>query len=252
MNQSAVFADYMRNAFKSSEGSNDYFYMTGDGYILNGQDVPVQAEAGYDFLNADWNSESVGFYWPGNGPAIMWNDIYDILVARGVRFYLNETVDCFDLRAPANEDVPFILRTDKRLVYAERVVWATTAGQMTEWVKGGLGVNMSSQDEMKAMATPFGQCSIELFYEDLWWKPDRSVPTDPFCLDPLCESIGIDDTDGIRNYTEWTYYDSQNGIWFRYMPTPNIQAMKLLRVLPDFCQEWEETFQRYPLSPPFT
>jgi hypothetical protein len=241
-----TFADFARHCFGSSNAANEYFgSMMGYGYLLESRENPTQAVGALGMIDADWNGNSVAFYWPHNGPNMLWRKMAARILANNSRIYLNEQATCLDKATDSRASTyPYVVRTTQRNFRAKRVVFGVHPGDFTDTVKGTLGASLAATPEMQAMSDRFEGCSIEMFFPIKWWNPSRSVPTDSFCTDPACDTYTIIDTPAIRNYTEWTYYDPVAGYWFRWNPHPDIQQMNVLRVLPDYCQEPHETFRK--------
>lgn len=239
----AIFADYARHRFQSPEAASQYFGLSsGVGYIALSRDTPAGSIAGYEKVYEEWYGPATAFYWPLNGPHMVWKKVAEWAVGNGTRLFLNETATCFD-KATDNRasTYKYVVRTNKRNIRAKRVVWATPPGQFVETVKGTLGMTLAARPEMSAVSTPFPQCSVELFFPNKWWAATRSQPTDPFYIDGE-GNFDIIDTPAVRNITEWTFYDAVNGNWFRYIPHSHIREMNLIRFLPDVCEEWNEVY----------
>lgn len=245
----ATFADYVRDITASPQAAIDYFFIhSGVGYILTPPAYPVQGLAGFQYLEADFFGPAAFWVWPRGGPNMILRDMAESIEEHGARFFMEERAECFDRATDAQAtQLPWVIRTDKRNVRAERVVWAIPAGSFQEAVKGTLGQELSEREEMKAVGDRFPQCSIDLFFDEKWWLPERSQITDLHCVpsgDDPCVDLTVNDTVGanVRDFVEWTFYEPDSGFWMRYMPTPDIQEMNLLRILPDHCEEWNDAF----------
>jgi hypothetical protein len=219
-----------------SDAAKRYFgSQLGYYYELMQPQIPVQARAGYDYLYSDWNAPWAGTLYVEGGPQQIWKGVNATLAVRSnYKFMQNETVTCFDNATDAlAATYPYVLRTSKRNVRAKRVLFGISPYDFVENIGGTRGLQIAAQLTNMGLAEPYAQCTADLFYATKWWKPARNQCTDGVCFDPVYGAHP-----NITNATGWTFYDTSNGFWLRWIPTPSRNQMNMVRFYPDSCENW--------------